>query len=406
LPIARAADAAAAGLGYVACVNRPLPLPRLPLRGRAADAALAGLLAVLAQVEVWVTADGEGPRPLVAVAAVLMTLPLAWRRRAPIVVATVFVATLTVSSLAWDTPDTTLFPTAALVLATYSVAAHSDLRGALAGGAIVLLPAFVLEGVIDGNPGNFFFIAVLEVSVWTAGRAVRSHGSRAARIAESAVVLERESEERARTAVAEERTRIARELHDIVAHSVTTMVVQAGAERRVLDDGQASTREALLSIEKTGREALAEMRRLLGMLRKDDEELALAPRPSMAHVDVLVDQVRAAGLPVKLRIEGRPVPLPPGVDLSAYRIVQEALTNALKHAGPAEATVTVRYGTHELRLEIADSGRGATDGHGGGHGLIGMRERVALYGGDLDAGSRAGHGYTVQARLPLGPPTA
>ena len=298
----------------------------------------------------------------------------------------------------------TVFPIAALVLAMYSVAAHCELSGALLGGAIVLLPAFVLEAVVDGESGNFFFIAVMNASVWGAGRAVRSQGSRAARLADRTVVLERESEQRARTAVSEERARIARELHDIVAHSVSTMVVQAGAERRVLDDGQASTREVLLSIEQTGRQAMAEMRRLLGMLRKDDQELALAPQPSLAHVDLLVDQIRAAGMPVELRVEGEPVPLPPGVDLSAYRIVQEALTNALKHAGPARATVTVRYDKHELTLEIADSGRGAANGNGGGHGLVGMRERVALYGGELDAGSRAGRGYAVQARLPLGPP--
>jgi signal transduction histidine kinase len=379
------------------------PLQRLPRRGWVVDAALAGLLVALAQVEVWSRTDAADPRPLVAVAASAMTLPLAWRRRAPIAVATVVMATLTVSSLAWDTPDKTVFPIAVVVLTTYSVAAYSELRGALIGGAIVLVTSSVLEAGVDGEVGNFFFIAVLELSVWIAGRAVRSHGSRAAKLADRAVALEREGEARARTAVAEERARIARELHDIVAHSVTTMVVQAGAERRVLDPGQASTREVLLGIEETGRQALVEMRRLLGMLRKDDEELALAPQPSIAHVDILVDQVRAAGMPVELRVEGKPVPLPPGVDLSAYRIVQEALTNALKHAGPARATVTVRYDKHELRLEIADSGSGTVNGGGGGHGLIGMRERVTLFGGKLDAGSRAEGGYVVQARLPLGP---
>jgi signal transduction histidine kinase len=375
------------------------------LPGWVADAALAGLLVVLAQVEVWIIADGEDPRLLVAVAALLMTAPLAWRRRAPLAVATVFMATLTVSSLAWDTPDTTIFPIAALVLVTYSVAVQCELRGALLGGAIVLLPTFVLEVIVDDELGNFFFIAVLEASVWGAGRAVRSYGFRAARIADRAVLLERESEERSRAAVADERARIARELHDIVAHSVTTMVVQAGAERRVLDGAQTSTRETLLAIEKTGREALAEMRRLLGMLARDDEELALSPRPGMTQVDALVDQARSAGLPVELVVEGKPVPLPPGVDLSAYRIVQEALTNILKHAGPAEATVTVRYVEHELRLEIADTGRGPTNTNGDGHGLIGMRERVDLYGGHLDAGKRVGHGFAVRARLPLGPAT-
>jgi signal transduction histidine kinase len=374
------------------------------MRGYAADAALAALLACLAQAEVWRVGEPGGPRPLVAVVALVMTVPVAWRRRAPIAVAALTMAALTVSSLAWDTPDVTVFPIAVIVLTIYSAAAHCELRGALIGAAVVLVPGFVLEAVVDGEFANFFFIVVMCASVWIAGRAVRSHGSRAARLEDRTVVLEREGEEKARAAVTEERARIARELHDIVAHSVSTMVVQAGAERRVLDDGQDSTREVLLSIERTGRQALAEMRRLLGMLRQGDRELALGPQPSMAHVDALVDQVQAAGMPVELRVEGEPVPLPPGVDLSAYRIVQEALTNALKHAGPARATVTVRYDEHELRLEIADSGRGAANGSGAGHGLIGMRERVALYGGQLDLGSRAGAGYAVHARLPLGPP--
>ena len=389
-------------MGYVGPVARGFT--RLPLRGPKADAALAALLACLAQVEVWIVGDPDGPRPLVAFAALVMTLSLAWRRRAPVAVAAVVMAALTVLALVSNAPDVTVFGIAAVVLAMYSVAAHCELRGALVGAAVVLVPAFVLEAGVDGEFGNFFFIAVMNASVWVAGRAVRSQGSRAARLADRTVVLEREGEQRARTAVSEERARIARELHDIVAHSVSTMVVQAGAERRVLDDGQASTREVLLSIERTGRQAMGEMRRLLGMLRKDDQELALAPQPSLAHVDLLVDQIRAAGMPVELRVEGEPVPLPPGVDLSAYRIVQEALTNALKHAGPARAIVTVRYDKHELTLEIADSGRGAVNGNGGGHGLVGMRERVALFGGELDAGSRAGRGFAVQARLPLGPP--
>jgi signal transduction histidine kinase len=389
-------------LGYVGPVARAVS--RFPLRRQAADAALAALLACLAQVEIWTIGDPEGPRALVAVTALVMTLSLAWRRRAPVAVAGVVMAALAVLAFASDTPDVTVFPIAAVVLAMYSVAAHCELTGALIGAAVVLIPAFVLEAVIDGEFGNFFFIAVMNASVWVAGRAVRSQGSRADRLADRAVELEREGEQRALAAVSEERARIARELHDIVAHSVSTMVVQAGAERRVLDPGQGSTREVLLSIEQTGRQAMAEMRRLLGMLRKDDHELALAPRPSLAHVAVLVDQVRAAGMPVELRVEGEPVELPPGVDLSAYRIVQEALTNALKHAGPTRATVTVRYRRHELQLEIADSGRGVTNGRGGGHGLVGMRERVALFGGELDAGNRAGAaGYAVQVRLPLEP---
>ena len=203
-----------------------------------------------------------------------------------------------------------------------------------------------------------------------------------------AQIAERERDVAAREAVVEERARIARELHDVIAHNVSMMVVQAGAERRVLGDANASTREVLETIEQIGRGALTEMRRLLGMLRGDAND-PLAPQPGLDDVPTLVGQVREAGLPVELRVEGERRALPVGIELSAYRIVQEALTNALKHAGDAHATVHVRYGPDSLELEIVDDGAGAArTGAGGGHGLVGMRERVALYGGRLDAGRR------------------
>jgi signal transduction histidine kinase len=202
-------------------------------------------------------------------------------------------------------------------------------------------------------------------------------------------------------AVAEERLRIARELHDVVAHAISVIVLQARGGRRSLAMDPDETRQALDTIEATGSEALAEMRRLLGMLRRDDEEIALAPQPSLRHLDSLASQVREAGLPVEVSIEGEPVELSPGVDVSAYRIVQEALTNALKHAGPATARVIVRYGDHHLELEIADTGVGANAGGEEGHGLAGMRERVSLYGGNIDSGPRDGGGFAVKARLPL-----
>jgi signal transduction histidine kinase len=202
-------------------------------------------------------------------------------------------------------------------------------------------------------------------------------------------------------AVAEERLRIARELHDVVAHAISVIVLQARGGRRSLAMDPDETRQTLDTIEATGSEALAEMRRLLGMLRRDDEEIALAPQPSLRHLDSLASQVREAGLPVEVSIEGEPVELSPGVDVSAYRIVQEALTNALKHAGPATARVIVRYGDHDLELEIADTGVGANAGGEEGHGLAGMRERVSLYGGNIDSGPRDGGGFAVKARLPL-----
>jgi signal transduction histidine kinase len=213
-------------------------------------------------------------------------------------------------------------------------------------------------------------------------------------------LAERERDVAAREAVVEERARIARELHDAVAHSVSMMVIQAGAERRVVEDG--STREVLQTIEQIGRGALTEMRRLVGMLRADSSSGPLAPQPTLADLPTLMTQVREAGLPVEFCVDGERRELPVGIELSAYRIVQEALTNALKHAGRAHASVSVRYGPDSLELEIADDGAGVpADVPGGGHGLAGIRERVSLYGGKFDASARLGGGFAVRVLLPL-----
>jgi signal transduction histidine kinase len=195
--------------------------------------------------------------------------------------------------------------------------------------------------------------------------------------------------------------RLARELHDVVGHSVSVMVVQAGAERLALGDKRPATREVLLAIERTGREALAEMSRLLGLLRREDEGLSLAPRPSLEQIELLLDAVRDAGVAVALSVEGEPTSLPAGVDVSAYRIVQEALTNVVKHAGQAKASVVIRYAMREVEVEVTDDGRGPVDRNGGGYGLAGMRERVELHGGTLETGRLNGSGFTVRARLPL-----
>jgi len=199
----------------------------------------------------------------------------------------------------------------------------------------------------------------------------------------------------------QERSRIARELHDAIAHNVSVMVVQAGAERRVLDETSGSTREGLETIERIGRGALTEMRRLVGMLRSDVGD-PLAPQPGLDDLPTLITQVREAGLPVELHLDGPPRALPVGLELSAYRIVQEALTNALKHAGEAHASVYVRYGVDSLELEIIDDGAGTqTPVASGGHGLVGMRERVSVYGGELEAGPRPEGGYRLHASLPV-----
>jgi signal transduction histidine kinase len=369
------------------------------------DIVLTLLLVGLAQVEVWTMKDPGTARPLLSFVALAMTAPFVLRRRQPLLMTAIAMAALAVSTFAWETPDKAIFPTLAIVLSVYAVAAHLDLRGAIVGAAFVFAPVFGHQVGVQHQFGDAVFIAVMVGSVWVAGRGVRGHRQRAELIADRARAVERQAAHERDSAVAEERLRIARELHDVVAHSVSVMTVQAGAERRARGD-EDETQHVLTSIEQTGRQAMTEMRRLLGVLRAGNEDLALAPQPGMEHLDVLVAQVRASGLPVDWNVEGDARPLAPGIDLAAYRVIQEALTNSLKHAGPAHATVTVRYQPTHLEIEAADDGRGADRSRAGGHGLIGMHERVALYGGELEVGDVKPHGYLVRARLPLSPPTA
>jgi signal transduction histidine kinase len=251
--------------------------------------------------------------------------------------------------------------------------------------------------------GNQLPFAVIMVVAWLIGKGTQRYRDLTTSLRAQAIQLEQEREERARLAVALERARIARELHDVIAHSVSVMVVQAAAERKVLGQERQETRDVLDMIERTGRQALVELRRMLGVLRKTDDPLLLAPQPRLADLDSLLDQVREAGLPVVLRVEGSRVPLPAGVELSAYRIVQEALTNTLKHAGRAHAEVTLRYLADSLELDVLnDSGdSSARPASNGGHGLAGMRERVAMLGGSLHAGPRQSGGFLVAASLPL-----
>jgi signal transduction histidine kinase len=285
----------------------------------------------------------------------------------------------------------------AYLCALYAVAVWSGTRGFFAGSAVLGMTSCVAQLGPRGSVDNAVtFTVVPLVAMLIARRAVRDRQLRAE-------ALEREQELRAHEAVAEERARIARELHDLVAHNVSLMVVQAGAERHSLPEDQVTTREVLGSIEQAGRQALVEARRLLGMLRRKDDREELEPQPSIDQIDALVERVERAGLPVTLQVEGEQAPLPAGVDLCAYRVVQEALTNALKHAGPARAEVVLRFGARALDIEVRDDGLGAAvpNGDGAGHGLIGMRERVALYGGQLDAGRRRCGGFEIRARLPL-----
>jgi signal transduction histidine kinase len=253
------------------------------------------------------------------------------------------------------------------------------------------------------NLSAFIATCIVFGLIWTVAFALGRKFEEADDAKRRAAQAEQEREERARAAVIEERARIARELHDVVGHSVSVMTVQASAVRRLLRPEQEREREALLIVERTGREALAEMRRMVGVLRRPEEGPALAPQPSLTHVERLVEQAREAGLSVELRVEGDPRPLPAGVDLTGYRLVQEGLTNALKHARAGRAQVVVNYGDGDLEVTVSDDGRGAGSGDGGGHGLVGMRERVAVFGGELEAGPRAEGGYRLRAKLPVVP---
>jgi signal transduction histidine kinase len=364
-----------------------------------ADWLPALVLTVAGQVEVWTADDLSVPRAFDAVAVMATTVPLGWRTRMPAAVASI----VTVSSvLGYVFLDGFGTPLVAILLAVYSLGAHAAGRGLQIGVAVVVaaVGAAQIVAASRGDDPAFPGLWLLLALPFVIGRLRRWQRLDSVRLRERAAQAEREREEKARLAVAEERARIARELHDVIAHAVSLIVVQARAGRRTAGGESGETREALDAIEGTGREALTEMRRLVGMLRRDDDAPFLAPQPGLGQLDTLVAQVAEAGLPVDLSIEGDVADLPPGIDVSAYRIVQEALTNALKHAGPATARVVVRYRPDELELEVVDTGTGSAESDGG-HGLVGMHERVSLYGGEIEAGRGDEGGFTVRARLPL-----
>ncbi len=262
--------------------------------------------------------------------------------------------------------------------------------------------------VVSNHPGRdvseFVLIPTLFAVAWLVGFALRERTEETEAAEERAARAEREREAAARVAVAEERARIARELHDVVAHAVSVMVLQVGAVRHRMSETSSGDREALKNVEQAGRTALAEMRRLLGAMRRDGDELELLPHPGLGDLESLLDDVRATGLDVRLRVDGEPVDLPPALDLSAFRILQEGLTNTLKHAHARRAEAIVRYGADELQVEVRDDGHGSTsgDGLGLGHGLVGVRERVKIYGGEMSAGDSPAGGFVIRARLPLG----
>ena len=281
-----------------------------------------------------------------------------------------------------------------------------NLRNGLKAGLGLAIVTVGIVIVVYNVPGttttsNFVFITLRFVVAWLAGYALRERAEQAEAAEERAAQAERDREAATRVAVAEERARIARELHDIVAHAVSVMVLQVGAVRHNLPDEQAEDREALSGVERAGRTALTEMRRLLSAMRGEGEEAELVPQPGLDGLDALLDEVSRAGLPVALHVDGQPIPLPRGVDLSAYRIVQEGLTNVLKHAHASDADVIVRYRPDELEIQIRDNGHGHVRSDGLGHGLVGVRERVKIYGGEMSAETSDDGGFVLSTRLPL-----
>jgi signal transduction histidine kinase len=349
------------------------------------------------------------PRGTLALGYVLVllhTLPLAGRRRFPGAVLALSVASgLAVAAL--GLPPEILG--VAILVAVYTVAAYGDRCVPLVGLAV----AEVGSAAVQLTSGRFQAPTVVNNALvigaaWLVGHFVGVRRAYIRQLEERTAELERARAELARRAVVEERLRLARELHDVVAHAMSVIAVQSGVGAHVASTQPEEAAKALAAIEATSRAALEELRRLLGVLRQEGEPQGdLAPVPGLADLDSLLAEVAKTGLAVKLQMEGTPSPLPPGVDLSAYRIVQEALTNVVKHAGRARAQVTVGYHDQNVTVEVTDDGRGAmtsaSDGRvGSGHGLIGMRERVAAFGGDLEVGPGLDGGFRVAARLPLG----
>jgi len=341
-------------------------------------------------------ADRHGNPKATLPMALVQTLPLLVRRRYPIPVLGVVVATALAANLAFGE-----FLPLAPALAMYTVASACERPEALRAGAVALaILAVPSIRTTRLETGAFVFRLIAFSAAWLLGDTLRTRRAYVRELEARAERLEREREANVRRAAAEEQARIARELHDVIAHNVSVMVVQAAAANEVFDAQPERARDALRSVEATGRAALTELRRLLGSVRGPAED-GLAPQPGLADLRELVAQVRAAGLSVSLHVQGELADLPAGVDLSAYRIVQEALTNTLKHAHASTVDVEVRRTAEDVELEISDDGVGGDPGANGGRGLIGMRERASLLGGEVEAGRASGGGFCVRARLPV-----
>jgi signal transduction histidine kinase len=368
---------------------------------------LIAFLAIAGMLELVVGRDSPGAPPTtlwiaIPTVGVLVLLLLA-RRRFPFAVPAGY--WLLAAAISFGDGVLLAFVGSLSIVGLASAFLLGNLRNPLKAGAGLIIVLVGIVIVVYNIPGetvsDLVFIPLRFVVAWVAGYALRERAEQAEAAEMRAALAEQERDAAARIAVAEERARIARELHDIVAHAMSVMVLQVGAVRHKLPQVLEEDREALGRVERAGRTALAEMRRLLGAMRRDGDGLDLAPQPGLDGLDSLLEDVERAGLPAELHVEGDPYELPRAIDLSAYRIVQEGLTNSLKHANATRADVTVRYRDDELGIEVVDNGAGVATSDGLGHGLVGIRERVKIYGGDMNAGTPPEGGFVLSARLPI-----
>jgi signal transduction histidine kinase len=375
-------------------------------RPRSDDAWLAAAVLVLSVGESLLSDGVTGPRGLTALASAAMSLLLLWRRSHPLAMSVLLVALVVPAAAYLFDPSqllSTFFP---LLILAYGGGAYASRRAGTL--VLVLLTAGVIVVTLlddSHNAGNVYFPAALVVLCWLGGRTVQTRARHAAELHEAAALAAERREREAQTAVGEERRRIAREMHDVVAHSISVMVVQAGGARRILAGDPGRAEEAAARIRVAGTDALAEMHILLGVLESAPD--GAAP-PTLDGLEQLVARTRAAGLPVSLEVTGERRSLSPGAELAVYRVVQEALTNAMKHAGSATTLVRFAWGEDALEISVADRGDGGPSPQlaGAGHGLIGMRERLRVYGGEVRTGPRPEGGFEVAAQLPLERATA
>jgi signal transduction histidine kinase len=382
------------------------------ISARQGDVLLAVALTAALLLELSLGSHITGPFWANYLLGVLVTGAVAWRRPWPVwALAVQLIAVLVSTAADGDLVDNPFSPFLAVIVVMYGVGSYAPVGWSRFGVAIGVIGILLID-VVGDEPDIGSYVGPILLAIllpWAAGRAAKEWAQRAMELERVNAALKAEQEQRSLLAVADERSRIARELHDVVAHSISVMVVQAEGAKRMMDRDPRRAKSALEQIEGTGRAALVEMRRLLGVLRKDGEGTIRTPQPGTQTLDMLVDRAQEAGLDVRVAIEGQKKTLPAGVDVSVFRIIQEALTNSLKHAGPTRADVLLTYDEDAVEVEIVDSG--LVNGHqpptadpeNPQHGLLGMKERVSLYGGEIVTGpcEDGRDGYRVWARIPL-----